>query len=517
MCGDRSRGASMIGTASASGSEAGFRREYLGTDAGSNPAACHSTIRILGIPGELRYGRVRGDWCAEPAPCNHVDLQMRPDGVELFASLSPAPLRARKNTERKNRLGFIVRSFIIALFFVLAYVEFSSSGYAEFSLYATISTYFWVCLFGTLIPAVTFLSLRRRHAPGVERASALPFISIVIPAFNEERKICQAIDAALKQDYPLFEVIVVDDGSRDFTRFVAECYRVRLIHQRSNQGKFAALNRGIAEARGEIIVTSDSDSMLDPDALKYLAHHFDDPLVGAVAGAIRPMNCRGLVRRLQCIEYVWGQEILKLAQSGSGASVTLCPGPVTAFRRATLDDIGGFKGRTVTEDFDATLDAIAAGWKVIFEPRAKSLTDTPANWAELMRQRQRWSLGALQTFLQHRALLCNRSAGLVSAFWLPWFVFSSYVTLALDLAMVGLILPFVVFGPTAALLAKGAVFGLIIELVVVVQYQIGLVAAGERRPSFYAAAFLMKPLTVLLAWTRLRAVYLTLARRDTAW
>ena len=428
--------------------------------------------------------------------------------------LRPTPARVRRVAAA---MAVLVAAVAIGLALNHLEDEISIGQSAQSAALAVLSTYFWICLFGTLAPSVVFLALRRRAKPLVATAAPPPFVSIVIPAYNEEEKIAQAIDAALNQDYPAFEVIVVDDGSKDFTRFIAENYGVRLIRQKQNGGKFRALNAGAAAARGDIVVTSDSDSLLDRGVLKCLAAHFQDPTVGAVAGAIRPLSSRGLVRKLQAIEYIWGQEVIKLAQTGSGASITVCPGPVTAFRRSALEDIGGFKGRTITEDFDATLDTIAAGWKVAFEPRAVALTDAPKTLRSLARQRLRWNRGTLQAFGIHRTMFFDRSTGLAGLVWLPWFFFTAYGLLALDLAVLALFLPLAMMGASMALLAKGLIYILIIEAVVVFQYLLGLFLAGERRGSLYFATVFMKVFNLLLAWTRIKAVYVELRGKAASW
>lgn len=239
-----------------------------------------------------------------------------------------------------------------------------------------------------LVPFFLFVGWRTLANTGPTAPPAAPFVSIIIPAFDEEPHIASAIDAALDQDYPSYEVIIIDDGSRDFTKYVADRYDVvRLIALRANLGKAHALNAGLAQAMGSIVVCSDSDSALARDALKHLVAHFADPAVGAMAGTVEIPDPRSFAQRLQSIEYIYGQHLLKLAQLGSGSSVAVCPGPISAFRRTALLQIGGFTDRTLTEDFDATLELIRHGFAVGFDPRAVAFTSAPSTWQLLVKQR----------------------------------------------------------------------------------------------------------------------------------
>ena len=113
------------------------------------------------------------------------------------------------------------------------------------------------------------------------------------PRANEQEIILEAIHGALNQDYPDFEVIVIDDGSTDMTAHLAGTTSARLIRHDQNRGKAAALNSGRSAARGEVIVTCDADGYLDPQALRHLVAPLADPSVGVVAGQVRLFHPRG--------------------------------------------------------------------------------------------------------------------------------------------------------------------------------------------------------------------------------
>lgn len=370
-----------------------------------------------------------------------------------------------------------------------------------------------------LVPFFLFVGWRTLANTGPTAPRAAPFVSIIIPAFDEEPHIANAIDAALDQDYPSYEVIIIDDGSSDFTKYVADRYDVvRLIALRANLGKAHALNAGLAQAMGSIVVCSDSDSALARDALKHLVAHFADPAVGAMAGTVEIPDPRSFAQRLQSIEYIYGQNLLKLAQLGSGSSVAVCPGPISAFRRTALLQIGGFTDRTLTEDFDATLELIRHGFAVGFDPRAVASTSAPSTWQLLVKQRMRWSRGALQTMRLYKALLLSRTFGALGLFWLPYFLFIGYGGVILDALLIG-ILPLLAWSSenAGAMVAGGAVCFLALELLSGVQFATAIVLAGRASPRTMCDAWLMKPFTILLAGVRLAAMFREFKGHHRSW
>ena len=248
---------------------------------------------------------------------------------------------------------------------------------------------------------------RRASAP----ADAMPFVSIIVPAYNEGPMIAQVLESLLAVRYPRFEVIVVDDGSSDQTFLKALPFSRRpgveyRILTKSNGGKFDALNHGIARARGEIVVCIDGDSVLHPDALRHCVAHFDDPRIGAVAGNVRVANRGSLWSAMQALEYVIGYGLAKRAQSTARA-VTIVPGPLGAFRKSALSQVGGYEGDSFAEDFDLTMKLLGAGWHIVYEPRAVVLTEAPERTLELLRQRYRWTRGSIQVIRKRAGTLAH--------------------------------------------------------------------------------------------------------------
>jgi cellulose synthase/poly-beta-1,6-N-acetylglucosamine synthase-like glycosyltransferase/peptidoglycan/xylan/chitin deacetylase (PgdA/CDA1 family) len=258
------------------------------------------------------------------------------------------------------------------------------------------------------------LMLARVHVRRIRRLPAdlghTPSVSIVVPAYNEALGIAQNVGSLSASDYAgEFEVIVVDDGSTDGTGNKVRALKlenVRLITQ-ANAGKAAALNAGIREAGGEIIVTVDGDTVFEKRTLAYLVQRFRDPSVGAISGNTKIGNRGSLIGRWQHIEYVMGFNLDRRMYEILGATPTV-PGAIGAFRRQALADIGGVSGATLAEDTDVTLDIARAGWNVVYEERAHAWTEAPASFRSLYRQRERWAYGTIQSAWKHRQALWGR-------------------------------------------------------------------------------------------------------------
>jgi cellulose synthase/poly-beta-1,6-N-acetylglucosamine synthase-like glycosyltransferase/spore germination protein YaaH/peptidoglycan/xylan/chitin deacetylase (PgdA/CDA1 family) len=232
-----------------------------------------------------------------------------------------------------------------------------------------------------------------------------PMVSVLIPCFNEEKVIAASVGHILLSNWARLEVIVCDDGSIDDTAAEVERHfagdpRVRLLRF-ANAGKALALNRGLDQVRGEIVVALDADTLFPPNTIARLARWFADPKVGAVAGNALVGNRRNLITRWQALEYVTAQNLERRALAALGA-VTVVPGAVGAWRRAALEQLGGYPSDTLAEDQDLTMEAQRAGWRIEFDPDARAYTEAPETVAGLLKQRFRWSFGTLQCIWKHR-------------------------------------------------------------------------------------------------------------------
>jgi cellulose synthase/poly-beta-1,6-N-acetylglucosamine synthase-like glycosyltransferase len=237
--------------------------------------------------------------------------------------------------------------------------------------------------------------------------------------------IAAVLRSLLELRYPVFHVIVVDDGSSDNTyeraAAIAGQYgqsTIRVV-RKNNGGKASALNTGITLAITDFVLCMDGDSRLHPDTLRFAMRHFVDPRVGAVAGNVKVVNRQNVWTKLQALEYVEGLNTARRAQ-GFLRVVNIIPGPIGVFRRDALLRAGGYDTDTFAEDADLTLKLLTAGWHVVYEERAIAYTEAPEHYLELIKQRYRWTRGILQALRKRASWLGAPQQGV--ALWLSLLV-----------------------------------------------------------------------------------------------
>jgi cellulose synthase/poly-beta-1,6-N-acetylglucosamine synthase-like glycosyltransferase/peptidoglycan/xylan/chitin deacetylase (PgdA/CDA1 family)/spore germination protein YaaH len=259
--------------------------------------------------------------------------------------------------------------------------------------------------------------LRRPHREA--SPSFHPRIAVLIPAYNEEKVIVRTIRSVLNSDYANLHVVVIDDGSSDDTFEVARAAYAREIAAgrlqvltKPNGGKAAALNYALDDLEEEFYVGIDADTVIAADAITKLIPHFEDPLVGAVAGNAKVGNRVNLWTRWQALEYITSQNFERRALDLFNV-VTVVPGAIGAWRTAGVKRAGGYPLNTVAEDADLTMNLLEHRFKVVYEDRALAFTEAPIDARALMRQRFRWSFGILQSVWKHRlAFVRNKAMGL---------------------------------------------------------------------------------------------------------
>jgi cellulose synthase/poly-beta-1,6-N-acetylglucosamine synthase-like glycosyltransferase len=313
-------------------------------------------------------------------------------------------------------------------------------------------------------------------------------VTVIIPAYNEERVIAKAIAAVARLDPAPVELIVVDDGSTDRTAEVAaSAARVaftaagrpagigfRLVRQ-ENRGKAAALNHALLLAGTEVAVVIDADTIVSPGLIAAFAPHFADPRVGAVAGNVKVGNRRNLLAALQALEYVVALNLDRRAQDVARA-MAVVPGAAGAFRVAAVRQVGGYQGDTVVEDADLTAALQRAGWRIPYEPQAVAWTEAPECLADVVRQRRRWSYGTVQVVAKHRGALLEPGAGNIGLVGLPWNLLTSVLLPVLG-PFADLWLLYLVFTGQLGVAAGVLAVAIVADLVVAA---LAVAADGER-------------------------------------
>ena len=249
---------------------------------------------------------------------------------------------------------------------------------------------------------------RRQRRPEIDPRT---FVSVLIPAFNEERVIERSVAQVLASENVRVEVVVIDDGSKDRTsEIVAKAFsgepRVRLITL-ENGGKARALNHGLALANSDIVVALDADTQFEPSTIARLARWFAaDERLAAVAGNAKVGNRINIVTKWQALEYVTAQNLERRALARLGA-MTVVPGAVGAWRKQAIVEVGGYPPDTLAEDQDLTIAVQRAGWLVAYDQGAIAWTEAPQTLRQLARQRFRWAFGTIQCVWKHKAILAD--------------------------------------------------------------------------------------------------------------
>ncbi|MEO0110926.1 MAG: glycosyltransferase family 2 protein [candidate division WOR-3 bacterium] len=306
---------------------------------------------------------------------------------------------------------------IYLLSFIKEKINLSYAHIFMLSLTVLLLSFFILLLFRYLIILILSLLAHFRYKNELLKEEDLKTVSIIMPVYNEEKILATVINSLLNLNYPKekYEVIIVDDGSKDNSYSIAYQFlknekgiKLKLLRQ-ENQGKAKALNRGIWESNGEIIVCIDSDCVITKNSLIYGVRHFQDEKVGAVAGNVKIWNQDKLFVKLQALEYMEGLNFTRQAL-GFLNKVNIVPGAIGFFRREVLEKVGLYNGNIYAEDCDLTLRILKAGYKVVYEPKAVVYTEAPESINCLFKQRYRWTRGILQAVRKNNHLLYHSKA-----------------------------------------------------------------------------------------------------------
>jgi cellulose synthase/poly-beta-1,6-N-acetylglucosamine synthase-like glycosyltransferase len=238
-----------------------------------------------------------------------------------------------------------------------------------------------------------------------------PRISVIVPAYNEEKVIRTTIESLLSTDYPDKEIILVDDGSKDKTLEIAMQYndKIKVIHK-ENGGKASALNQGLLYTTGDIVTIVDADTIIGHSSLKHIAKGMVEENVAAVAGNIKIRNKMNWLTWCQALEYLSGIQIMRRGLDYFGA-ITIVPGALGAFRKKKLEEAGTYHKETLVEDFDATMKVLRSGMVVNGSNSATAYTQAPQSLSDFYKQRKRWYRGNLQVLRRHSDILLNPRFG----------------------------------------------------------------------------------------------------------
>ena len=251
-----------------------------------------------------------------------------------------------------------------------------------------------------------------------------PFLTVIIPAYNEGAMVQNSINSVATANYPSdrLEIFVVDDGSKDDTWEHIQAAAGRYPHLvtsvrfAQNRGKRAALEAGFRRARGEVVVTIDSDSVIEPQTLLAITGPFRNKSVGAVAGKVLVFNrYEGFIPRMLHVRYMLSFDFLRAVQSTYN-TVYCCPGALSAYRTSVVKNVldkwmgQTFLGQPCTygEDRSMTNFILSEGYDTVYQRTAVVHTNVPPTYMQLCRMFLRWDRSYIKEEIRFARIVWKR-------------------------------------------------------------------------------------------------------------
>lgn len=261
-------------------------------------------------------------------------------------------------------------------------------------------------------------------------------VSVIVPAYNEEKKIGFTIRSLKRIKYDDIEFIIVNDGSKDKTSLavrkeIKNDKRFVFVDNKNNSGKAASLNIGISRSSGEFIATMDADSVVEPGIFQKVLPYFEDKKTAAVTVSVLVKNPKTILHRILELEYIIGLSLF-LKVFSLFDSVFVTPGPFSIYRKSVLQEIKGFDEHNITEDLEIAYRIQKKNYRIANCLDAKVYTILPPTFKKICVQRKRWYSGAVYTLAKHRGMLLNNKYGVFG-----YFVFFNYLLIILGLLLFG--------------------------------------------------------------------------------
>ena len=287
--------------------------------------------------------------------------------------------------------------------------------------------YILTTMYISFLQLIVYFRIRKKffEEPGEDFIQKL---TILIPAYNEEKTIGDTLKTVLACDYPKdkLEIMVINDGSTDSTEKIVKKFKGITLFSKENSGKADSVNQGIKRAKGDFIAIIDADSYPNKEAFRELMKYFADEKVGAATGTIMARNKNTLLEKMQAMEYVliaWTRKTLDALQS-----VFVTPGALSVYRKSALIDVGCFDKEVMTEDIEIAWNLLRHKWKVRMGTRALGFTSVPSSYKKWYDQRIRWDIGGFQTLKKHWGSLGKTNYNMFGVFVIPFFLSHLFVS-----------------------------------------------------------------------------------------
>lgn len=385
-----------------------------------------------------RPGQPDAQWFDQPRPSSTRPETAHSDVAEPFAPPQDKSTRRRRfRAEPRRHRADHYRVERGTLYVAIAFLVLIVCGMKIYTLEQFNRNMFWAVYSLTVTTYILsrFVLAACYHPRHTNAARVFtPRLAIIVPAYNEPEAISYTLHTCLGADYPhdLLQVIVVDDKSTDETlsridEVKAEHPELTVIASPVNEGKRHAMARGLAAAPdAEVVVFIDSDSMIDPGAVRKLVAYFNDPEVGAVAGHTDVWNRdSNLLTRMQAVRYYVAFKVYKSAEALFG-SVMCCSGCFSGYRRSAVDGVldlwlrQSFLGQPSTYGDDRSLTnyLLQRKWKVLYAPEAQAYTNVPDRLNQFLRQQLRWKKSWVRESLRAGSFMWRRHPIMSLSFYL---------------------------------------------------------------------------------------------------
>ena len=324
----------------------------------------------------------------------------------------------------------------------------------------TLPIIFWLCIllvfysyFGYGIVLYFIIKLKRLFKKQITLdLKYQPKVTLLIAAYNEESYIKEKIENSLAVDYPKDKIdfLFVTDGSDDSTPEIIKSYpEIRLMHKAERQGKIMAVERSMPEVRGEIVVFTDANTLLNKEAIKNIVRHFSNKKVGVVSGEKRILN-RAVDEAAGAGEgFYWKYESKLKKWDDELYSVMGAAGELFAIRTSLFEPI---PKDSLIEDFYMSFKIVQKGYKIAYEPEAYALEEPSASVKEELKRKIRIAAGGIQSIVRLKALLNPFKYGVIT------FQYVSHRVLRWTLAPLALPAIFII---NTFLLDKGVAYQLL--------------------------------------------------------
>ncbi len=256
----------------------------------------------------------------------------------------------------------------------------------------------------------------------------LPFVSLIVPARNEEKGLRKTVHSLLSLDYPTekIEVIIVDHGSTDKTAEIAQqliaqyphhkIILVQITHKKEHM-KAHAFNAGLAKAQGEFTACVDADTIVMKNCLREMVPYFENATVGAVISTIKVYQAKNIYEKIQHLEYLFATFTRSLMSRIDTLHVT--PGALSIYRKSLFDKYGGFDEDNITEDLEMAMRLRYHNYTIKLAHNSITYTKVPHNFQSLWNQRVRWFRGFIYNSMKYKKMLFKKEYGLVGKFQYP--------------------------------------------------------------------------------------------------